>query len=355
MIKKILIQVSFILFIVSPAFCTNSEPGHYSVRSDSGKKNFGLFDSDEPIEITLRFDMTSYLKKKANENSLKANITFHIGETDSLSRDIKLKTRGIFRNKYCDYSPIELIFDKANFGYDDLDKISKIKLVPECSSGGQNEDYILKEYLVYKIYNILTDTSFRVRLLTINYIDTEKDRKPVKQFGFLIEPLEMLTERTNTAQIKSRMLDQKFILPRIMDRISIFNYMIGNYDWSIPGQHNVKIIKPMIVDTLQLGIGIPYDFDWSGVVNAAYAIPAEKAGVQSVRERIFLGMCRTKKDYQDQLALFLQKKDEIYREINEFTYLNQREKKDITGFLDGFFDQLTGKKDLAAYFMKNCK
>ena len=254
------------------------------------------------------------------------------------------------------FAPIELNIKKAGFGYSDLDRISKLKLVPQCGPGKDKEDYVLREYLAYKLFNVLTDTSFRVRLLTVNYIDSEKKRKPVKQFGIFLEPVDMLIARTNCIQIKSANLNQKSIIPRIMDRLAIFNFMIGNYDWSVPGQHNVLIIKSLNFDPNSLGIAIPHDFDWTGLVNAAYAIPTEEIGIENVRERLFIGVCRTKEVYSKELDLFLEKKEEFYKVINEFPYINQKAKKDMTDYLDGFFDQLVGNKDRILYNMMNtCK
>ena len=353
--KKIIFQVVLMTFLISPVIGQNVDSLAQSAIPDSSFKSFRLFEEEKPIEISLRFDLSTYLRTKPREDYLKANITFHLSKTDSISKDIKLRTRGIFRNQYCAFSPIELNFKNANFGYTDLNAISKIKLVPECKSGSENEYYVLREYLVYKLFNILTDTSFRVRLLTINYIDTEKKKKPITQYGFFIEPIEMLTARTNTIQIKARTLTQKSIIPEIMDRVAIFNYMIGNYDWSLPGQHNVKVVKSLNIDNSPLGIAIPYDFDWTGLVNAAYALPAENIGTESVRDRIFLGMCRSKEVFKKELEIFLKQKDAFYRVINEFPYLDQREKKDITGYLDGFFNQLTGRRDLADILMEICK
>ena len=60
---------------------------------------------------------------------MKGKITFHPGSADSMTRDIRLRTRGIFRNVECYYAPLELNFKNADFGYSDLDSIRKIKLV----------------------------------------------------------------------------------------------------------------------------------------------------------------------------------------------------------------------------------
>jgi hypothetical protein len=326
------------------------------ILTDSLKKSFGLFEQDNLIEITLRFDLSTYFRTKPQDEYLKTNITFHLSKSDSISRDIKLKTRGVFRNQFCMFAPIELNLKKADFGYTDLNRITKLKLVPQCNSGRDKEDYVLREYLAYKLFNVLTDTSFRVRLLTVNYIDSEKKKKSVRQFGFFIEPVEMLVGRTNCIQIKTTTLNQKSIIPRIMDRLAIFNYMIGNYDWSVPGLHNILVIKPMESEPNAKLIAIPHDFDWTGLVNASYAIPAEIVGTENVRERIFEGICRKKEVFYKDLDLFLLKKEEFYRVINEFPYINQRVKKDITGYLDGFFINLAGKREIILFnIMNTCK
>jgi hypothetical protein len=91
-------------------------------------------------------------------------------------------------------------------------------------------------------------------------------------------------------------------------------------------------------------------------VNPTYAVPTEEVGTENVRQRIFLGVCRAREVYQKELNLFLAKKNEFYRVINEFPYVNNQAKKDMTGYLDGFFDQLEGKRDLILYnLMNSCK
>jgi hypothetical protein len=323
---------------------------------DSSIKSFGLFEDDKLLEISLRFDLSTYFRTKPKEDYLAANLTFHISKTDSVSQDVKLRTRGVFRNRYCMFAPIELNFKKANFGYSDLNKISKLKLVPQCGLGKDKEDYVLREYLVYKMFNVLTDTSFRVRLLKVNYIDSQKKRKPVVQYGFFLEPVEMLAARTNCIQLKSRTLNQKSIVPRIIDRIAIFNFMIGNYDWSVPGQHNILVIKSLNFEPYGLAIAVPHDFDWTGVVNASYAIPAENVGTENVRERRFDGVCRSKEVFRKDLDIFAEKQEDFYRVINEFPYVNKQVKEDITGYLDGFFNKLAGTRDIILYNLVNsCK
>ena len=352
--KEIFFQVYLVTFLVMPVFGQNSRTGSDTLTHHKTHKSFNLFEDDKLLEISLKFDMGTYFRTKPKPNYLKAEITIHISEKDSINKEIGLRTRGIDRNQRCPFAPIELNFKKVDFGYSDLNRISKIKLVPECSTTGEYEDYLLREYLVYKLFNVITDTSFRVRLLTVTYIDSQKKRKPVKQYGFFIEPVEMLASRTKTVPINVKTVRPNNIVPKSMDRLAIFNYMIGNFDWSVQGQHNVRVIKSQVIDTLQLGLVIPYDFDWSGVVNASYAIPADNMKISSVRERIFLGACRTREEYVKDLNFFLEKKEELYKVINEYSYVNQKVKKDIISFLGEFFDQSTGKRPIINSFLNNC-
>ena len=163
------------------------------------------------------------------------------------------------------------------------------------NQASNTDEYVIREYLVYKLFNALTDTSLKVRLLKVNYIDTKKNKKTIVKYGIFIEPVEMLAKRTNCIVLKTMTLNQNHIVPEIMDRVAIFNYMVANWDWSIPKQHNVKIIKPLSFNAGPLGIAVPFDFDLTGVVNADYAIPPPSTGIENVRERIYSGLCRTKR------------------------------------------------------------
>jgi hypothetical protein len=352
---KTSLLIGLLFIFVLPAPGQNENTGSLKQENNAQNPSFGLFENEELLEITLRFDLSTYFRTKPKKDYLKANMTIHLSDTDSINKEIRLRSRGIFRNQYCKYPPIQLNFKKADFGYSDLDSITKLKMVTECSSGSENRGYLLREYLIYKMFNVLTDTSFRVRLLTVNYIDSENKRRSLKQYSFFIEPLDMLMARTNSVEVKSPALNQKHIIPYVMDRLAIFNYMIGNYDWSIPGQHNVKVIKPLIIESSGLGIAIPYDFDWTGVVNASYALPTEEIGTASVRERIYTGICRSREVFKKDLEIFAEKKDEFYKIVNEFPYLNQKEKRDISRYLDDFFDRFEGRSMLTDIFLNSCK
>lgn len=315
-----------------------------------------LFENDDLLEIALKFDIRTYRRKKPEEEELKAVLVYYTSGSDSVVKNVKLSTRGNLRRTICDYPPIRLNFKMSDSTTSFFDNIDKLKLVTHCNVG--NEKYVLKEYLIYKMFNVLTDTSFKVKLLRIKYIDTPSDRKqmkPIVQFGFAIEPIELLTKRTNTMELEVDKFSQKLIYPKIMNRFAIFNYMIGNCDWEFPTMHNLKILKPNIFTIENLAIVVPYDFDYSGLVDASYAVPPQALPIKSVRERYYYGICRSIEEYKDAIQEFLVKKDEFYRIINEFPYLNPKEKKDMKIYLDGFYSGFDKHNSIINKFISECK
>ncbi len=325
---------------------------------DSAKSSFALFDSDELLEVALQFDLTTYLKKNLKTGSLDGLLIIKTSETDSIDRKVKIKPRGEYRFRTCGFPPIRLDFKKWIYADPDSGKIKRLKLVTHCQPGNAYDEYVLREFLVYKLFNVFTDTCFRVRLLRINYLDSGKDRKPLVQYGFFIEPINILAARTKSGVTKATNLSQKHIVPCSMDRVAIFNYMIAQWDWAVPGLHNISVIIPRENSGMGLGVAIPFDFDLTGLVNASYGFPDEKMGITSNRDRIFTGICRSREEYKAAIEKFLARKESFYSVVNDFQYLSDRSKKDIKSFLDQFFDQLDNQKDLnrlIELFLNSCK
>jgi hypothetical protein len=350
--KKIFSHICLTFFFVLSASAQIDTVYHPLEVVDTLQQDFGLFTNNEVLNISLRFDVTNYRRKKPKEEYMDGLLTYHISEKDSINKNIKLKSRGEMRNGYCDFPPIRLNFSKAGFQKADVSKIDKIKLVTHCEYG--NEENLFKEYLIYKLYNVLTDTSFRVRLVKIEYINTYKKSKPIDSYAFFIEPIEILAVRTNSIAVTSVNLSQKNIYPEMMDRVAIFNYMVGNTDWSVPNQHNVKILSKLTVGNSGLGMIVPYDFDYSGLVNADYAVPFEGLGITSVTERRYVGICRSEETFIQALQEFKDKKEEFYKVINGFSLLKEKTKKEMIGYLDTFFSGFDKRNTVVFDILSKC-
>jgi hypothetical protein len=352
--KKILILQLMLILIGFLPVAGQDEPVDSSFAAvDTLSQDFGLFTKDEILNLSLRFDLTEYMRKKPKEEYLKAILTYHINEKDSINKEIRLKSRGVARNTICNFPPLSLNFKKAGFEKEDLKRIDKIKMVTHCNSG--NEEYLFKEYLIYKLYNVLTDYSFKVRLAKVDYISTGKKPKTIRSYAFLIEPLEMVAERTQSKPVEVKSVTQKNIIPEMMDRVAMFNYMIGNTDWSVAGQHNAKVVSIADLSHPGMGVAIPYDFDYAGLVDAHYAIPTEGLGLESVRQRRYLGNCRSDDEFRSILKQFSDKKQEFYKIINDFTYLNEKSKTGMISYLDEFFANIEKPDFITVTLQKECK
>jgi hypothetical protein len=350
--------LAFFVLSVSPSPGQIDTTGQKQQDQKPPRRYLSLFEHDDILEVFLYLDLSGFLKKTDRNQSFDGNMTIPLSETDSLNKKVTVKYRGESRYERCNFPPMQIIFKKPLYESSDSGRIKKMKLVNQCQQGSLYEDYIIRECLVYKLYNVLTDTCFQVRLLKVSFIDTEKKKKPMIQYGIFVEPEELLANRTNILEAKATNLSQKHMYPAMIDRIAIFNYMVSNWDWSVPGQHNISVFISPTYDAEELGIPVPFDFDLTGVVNAEYAIPPPGMGIETNRERKFTGICRSREIYMRELMLFKNKKEEFYSVVNDYPFLSKAAKRDIVIFLDQFFDQLEKPRSLDALIdllLENCK
>ncbi|MCU0461600.1 MAG: hypothetical protein MUF36_06255 [Bacteroidales bacterium] len=313
----------------------------------------GLFDTDQLLEITLQFDISYFRKVKPDEEYQDAILTYYTENHDTIIKKVKLRSRGNFRRNNCEFPPIRLNLKKNENSGDQFRNIDKIKLVTHCNI--VNPECVLKEYVAYKLFNSLTDYSFRVRLMKINYINTKKQAKPFTGYAFAIEPVEFLAARINSTEIKTQGLNQGNMKPDILNRVAIFNYMIGNYDWSVQRLQNVVILSQPFSNDPSLGAIVPYDFDYSGFVQPPYAIPVEGLPIVDITDRHYQGICRTREEFMQALVEFRAKEAEFYSIINEFPYLKKSDKKVMTGYLESFFNMFDKKNTIVYKLLQDCK
>ncbi len=314
-------------------------------------ENYNFFDNDEVLHLTLTYDITSFIRHKTKGEYLDAELSIRFSDTDSIVKNIRLKARGNSRRTHCFFPPIYLNFKTDPLQNEELSGVKKIKLVTHCSMSKAYQNYILKEYLIYKLYNLITDNSLRIKMLDIKYVDTGKKGRNYQQRGFLIEPMELLTKRTGSTEINSAIVKGDYVVDSEMDVAALFNYMVGNTDWRVKGGHNVKFIKSRANIGSQVS-PILYDFDYSGLVGANYAIPQEWTSLDRIYDREYLGYCRdTEQEYLEAIKVFTDKKDDIFRTINTFHFLDEKERKGVANYVEQFYD-LTKKPHVLAGIMK---
>jgi len=213
----------------------------------------------------------------------------------------------------------------------------KLKLVMPCTG----DEYVIREWLAYKIYNLVTPYSFRARLVKVK-LEDEKFKKPIDPFyGILIEEEKQMAKR-NKSVIVEKNLQPKQIKEEAFFKMSVFQYLIGNTDWSIQYQQNIKLVSPGSGDSI---IAVPYDFDHSGLVNAPYAYPAEELLMSSVRERRYRGYCvQDLKKYEEVLAEYNLLKNDLYSLFTSCDLLDQRYVRSTMQWLDDFYKTISNDK-----------
>lgn len=307
--------------------------------ADTVKIELDIFNGEEPIDINLHFDIKHFKKKKYQGKYQPATLTFYSNDSILVEKKIKIKARGNFRRSHCAFPPFWLNVKKKDLSDTSLYEYKKLKVVSHCSSTGNYPEYILKEYLVYKMYNAITDYSFRARLFKINYIDISKKNKKYSAWAIITEPEQMLADRVNCFPIKSDNIGIKVTDSFRTDILTFFHYMVGNHDFSVAGRHNIKLLKPKSFEQIH-PIAVPYDFDYCGFVNASYAVPGEGIDITSVTERYFLGVCRTEEEYDRALQVLVEKKPELIQLIKDFEYLDANTNAEAIDYIQSFFDRL---------------
>jgi hypothetical protein len=312
-----------------------------------------FFIDENPLQATLATDINKLLNEKMKDNYFQqATFACTLPDSSTVSEEIRINARGIFRRNYCFMPPLRLSFHNATSPR--LYSLNTLKLVCPCRTNVQYEQLLLKEFLIYKMFNLLTDKSFRVRLLQLTYKDTRGKKKPFTQYTFFIENVDAMAKRNRCKEWKNGKIHTENTNRGQMTLVAVFQYMIGNTDWAIPNQHNVKLIYSK-KDSIAKPYVVPYDFDYAGLVNAEYAIPDPLLGTESVLERVYRGFPRTTSELQDVFDIFNQQKEKIYALIKNFEPLSSQNKKEMISYLDDFYETINNSRKAEAIFVDDAR
>jgi hypothetical protein len=313
-----------------------------------------LFGIREPLTLTLKFNIKEFQKTKSKGNYHPAELTCHVTESFEVKHDVRVKSRGEFRKGWCIYPPIWLNIRLAGIEAEDLEDVTKVKVVTRCRSQSGYENYVLREYLVYQIFNLLSPYSFNTRLVRLKYIDTGRKDKVTEDWGFIIEPENMMAERNNAMAIKNDRLSLATVNKDWMDKVAYFNYMIGMCDYSVTGRHNLKILTLKEYGTTGF-IPIPYDFDYTGLVDASYATPGEDLGITTVRERYYLGACRSEEVHEKTIQWLASYQDEIKDLILNFEYMDESERVEMVEYIESYYKSSESKGFIKRSIQPTCR
>jgi hypothetical protein len=335
-INSILVRLPVIaLFIFLIGGASNL---HGATQTDS------LFRSDEIIKMELRSDFT------AIEADRTGQAVYHDGELlyqtsggEPVKLPVKLIVRGHYRRDTanCNFPPLYVNFKKGGVKNTIFSDQDELKLVTPC----QDENDVIDEYLIYKLYNRITDLSLKVRLVKILYYDTGSKSKLFEKYSFFIEDKDHAAARNNSLK-KDLILTPYDIDRENFKKLSVFQYMIGNGDWSFAYNHNiVPVVPENSAEKVRL---IPYDFDLSSFVNAAY-------GVDQRPGRIYKGLCYSQAEFDEVFSFYRSLRPEFESIINNMNHLQNSTKKFMLKYLAYFYKVIDDEKLVRREFINECE
>lgn len=260
---------------------------------DAENTLFRHLQSQESPHLIISTDFESLFEKENEE--LDATLAV---KGDDRVWDIKIEARGKYRRRVCPFPPLRLNFKKGDLKEAGFKPYDKIKLVTHCSEEDISLETIYEEYLAYQIYNCITDESFQADLVQMTYQDTEGEFDPIESWGIILEPNDELADRLGGKLYDKYNLPEDSLVAENYLHTALFQFMIGNHDWSLEMYKNIKCLY---LPEKGRYLIIPYDFDYTGFVHPDYYQPEVMHGIQNTRDRLYLG-----KYFNDELPQVIQ-------------------------------------------------
>ncbi len=319
------------------------------------KKLSRLFRATDPVVMWLSADFKTVFKDRDSTSTKQtpASLRFLGEKSDTVSLDVRLSTRGHFRLKpnSCSVPPLKVWFDKEKTKGTPFAGQGSLKLTTHCQKGERYAQNIYMEYAAYAMYNLLTPFSLRARLATIEWQDINDPKFAVTRPAFWTEDDDDMAARNRGKILMQTGGHAEEMEPRQMAITDLFQYMIGNTDFSLSYLHNYRIAQ---TDTSMNFYPMAYDFDWSGLVSATYAKPDYRLAIKRVTDRLYRGGCHSPELLAETAALFKAKKGEIYGVLTGIKGLTPDRLKEATEFLDEFFKLINDPGAVKREFRRVC-
>lgn len=325
-----------------------------------------LFASHDALTFTIEAPLATIFKdrgKERTEQPAKLILPGTGGQPVTLKVDIRTRGKTRLSRRLCEFPPLRLDFDTAGRGTV-FEGQNDLKLVTHCQDGRpQHDQYVLQEYLVYRVYNLLTDLSFKARLARVTYVDTDAKRDTVTRYAFLLEHKEAVAARNGWQALRIPAVPPQIADPKYLSLVEVFQYMAGNHDWAAFTAEPDE--DTCCHNTVPMGaaagpvFSVPFDFDIAGIVNTRYADrlfgPAERnLGIRRVRDRAYRGLCESAEHLPEIFALFNQKRDAIYALYREPPGLDAEIVKETVEYLDEFYDTINDPRKVKRAFTDKC-
>jgi hypothetical protein len=305
---------------------------------------FSILQTDSLLHVRMTTDMKQLVKNKFKEIDQPATIELFYGDGTTKTYEVTITPRGNRRKDVCILPPIHVRFPKDEFRH------SKIKWVLPCGSAEINDQNLLEEYYCYRIFEKFSEASFQTALMKVEFIDLGRKEKSYTRYAFAIEDVDEMAERVGGYEYQPNAISEQALDKDQLALFTMFQYMIANTDWGIVNLHNLKTITDTVKRVL---LPVPYDFDYSGFVDAAYAVPNEFCPIDDVIERYNWGKCLPEDAVEKARKIMLASRDEVQVMITESPYLEERYAKQLSAYLDPFYRYLEDPERIKDIFCVN--
>lgn len=311
-----------------------------------------LFQAVEPLEFTLASDFSALNKDRNPESTKRFPGTLSVA---GLAKElpVQLGSRGHLRlnTRTCDFVPIRVEFPKEGIEDTPFDGQTNLKLGTHCQGDKEFDQYVLREYLSYRLSNLVTPRSFRARLARGTYVDAKTKKTIATRNALFLEHDNDVARRLGGRDVSLPRIEFKDLDPDALTTMMLLNYMIGNTDYSIYALHNVKIVQ----DKKRTLVPVPYDNDMSGLVRPPYAIPDPRLRIRSVTERLYRGPCRTVEEFNTAAEQFRAKKADMFALIDGQKELAGSHKSEMKDYLEPFFKVIESPEAIKKNLVNGCK
>jgi hypothetical protein len=348
------------------AITTTSPTAAFVASAQDNNEPDPLFASDEIIDVEIEAPFGFLTSERPNDEEVAGKFRYTADDGSLIEFDVAVRTRGRLRRtkETCQFPPLRLNFKKSEVKGSLFDKQSRLKVVTHCRKQARYEQAVISEYLAYRIYNLLSDASYRVRLIRPTYAYTDEERQ-IQSYAILIEHKNRIGKRLNAKTIQIDDPDTEEIERAMVQDLrrpdsnlaSVFQYFIGNTDFSPfkapPGQdccHN----QTLFAREGEPHYTVPYDFDQSGLVNAPYALPNPRFKLRSVRQRLYRGRCVNNGYLPATLQLFNDKRDDIEALIRNQEGLTNGVAKQMLAYIKQFYGIINSPGRLNREIVKKC-
>ncbi|MBX3428708.1 MAG: hypothetical protein KF779_03890 [Hyphomonadaceae bacterium] len=332
----------------------------FGVSSPASAQTTRLFSGDTELPMVIEGPIGD-LVRRAQRNTDPVPAVLTIADARF---DMELSPRGFSRRTLgiCQFPPLRLNLRGERRGTI-MQGQNKLKLVTRCRSSAAYEQLTVLEYTAYRLYNEITPLSFRVRPVRVTYRDNGGRRREEVQFNFLIEDIDDLARRNHRTalEVQTREVASTQLDPQQAAFDAMFQYMIGNLDWDmVEGHadeeccHNGKLLAASATSRENV-VPVPYDFDYSGFVNAPYATPPAGFRTSNVRQRVYRGYCRYNEQAQAAAELFRSRRERLYAIINGETRLTEGRRNAARSYIEGFFEILDDPQRFQRNVLDDCR